>query len=234
METFDLERRGISEKVADHIKKLILDKKYEVNQKLPGEREMATILKVSRNTVREAYKILEAYGYITIKHGIGIFVASEEQQIRKMTSFFFVSSDQVKDLFAIRKILENNAVVWAIENASSVQVKELTEIIEKAKSIASQGKDYLELARLDHKFHLTLAHMSQNSVLIRIMHNLIDLLEESRMQVIKIPGRPVKSVDEHVNILKAIKGRDVDAAKHFMSIHLESVEKSIMENLKEN
>ncbi|MBM7554469.1 FadR/GntR family transcriptional regulator [Thalassobacillus pellis] len=231
-ENFELERKGISERAADHIKQMILDGKYEVDQKLPGEREMALNLKVSRNTVREAYKILEAYGYVRIKHGTGIFVASEEQQIRKMTAFFFVSTDRIKDLFAIRKVLERNAVAWAIENASEEQIDKLAEIVEEAKKVASQGKDYATLAKLDHQFHLSLADISQNSVLIRIMHNLIDLLEESRMQVIQIPGRPVKSVDQHEDIVNAIKAKEVSLAQDYMEKHLESVETSIMENIK--
>lgn len=49
---------------------------------------MGMELSVSRNTVREAYKILEAYGYLTAKHGTGVFVASPEQQIQKMTEAF--------------------------------------------------------------------------------------------------------------------------------------------------
>ncbi|GGC83722.1 GntR family transcriptional regulator [Thalassobacillus devorans] len=229
---FEIERKGISERAADHIKQMIVDGRYEVNQKLPGEREMALNLKVSRNTVREAYKILEAYGYVRIKHGTGIFVASEEHQILKMTSFFFVSTDRIKDLFAIRKILEKNAIQWAIENASDEQINKLSQIVEEAKTVADKGEDYASLARLDHQFHLALADISQNSVLIRIMHNLIDLLEESRMQVIQIPGRPVKSVDEHADIIEALKVKDVTLAQKYMEEHLESVEKSIMENLK--
>lgn len=231
VENFEYEKKGISQSVADHIKALILEKKYKENEKLPGEREMALNLKVSRNTVREAYKILEAYGYVIIKHGTGIFVASEEQQIKKMTSFFFVTDDQIMDLFAIRKILENSAVAWAIKNSTEEQIDELTRIVEEAQSIAiHDNNDYAELARLDHSFHMTLAKMSHNTVLIHIMNNLIDLLEESRMQGIKIPGRPVKSVSEHVDIVKAIKEKDIFLAQQFMSKHLESVEKSIVKN----
>ncbi|MBS8263695.1 FadR family transcriptional regulator [Mesobacillus boroniphilus] len=211
---------------------MIQDGRFKVNEKLPSEREMAVKLKVSRNTVREAYKILEAYGYLTIKHGTGIFVASEEQQIKKMTSFFFVKTDQIKDLFAIRRILEVNAVAWAIENASLEQMEKLTAIVEKAKVAAKIDNNSEELARLDHEFHVTLANMSQNTVLIHIMQNLIDLLEESRMQVIQIPDRPIKSVSEHLDIVNAIKKKDVSLAQDCMSKHLDSVENSVLQNLK--
>ncbi|SFM15275.1 FadR/GntR family transcriptional regulator [Salibacterium qingdaonense] len=230
-DTFEFERKGISERAADYIKQFILDGKYKVNEKLPGEREMAINLKVSRNTVREAYKILEAYGYITIKHGTGIFVASEEYQISKMASFFFVSTDQLKDLFSIRRILENSAVEWAVKHATEDQMNELTEIVNKAKKETRGENDFQKLAELDQKFHLTLAHMSGNTVLIHVMHNLIDLLQESRIQSMQIPSRPVKSVDEHETIVQALQERNAQKAQDNMAVHLESVEKSIMESL---
>jgi GntR family transcriptional regulator, transcriptional repressor for pyruvate dehydrogenase complex len=226
-----INRKGISEQVADTIKKMIHEEKYKVGEKIPGEREFAAELEVSRNTVREAYKILEAYGYITTKHGTGVFVASPEQQILKMTESFFISTDQVKDFFAVRKILEENTVQWAIENSTSEQINELEEIVKKAEDVISREVDYQRLSELDHKFHLTLANSTQNVVLIRIMHNLIDLLSESRIRSIQIPGRAIKSVEEHSNIVNAIKNQDIALAKKCMSEHLESVQCSMTSNM---
>ncbi|WAA09009.1 FadR/GntR family transcriptional regulator [Fervidibacillus albus] len=225
---FNLERKGVSEKVADNIKELIQQGKYTEGQKIPGEREMAQKLNVSRNTVREAYKILEACGFVTIKHGNGVYVASEEEQIRKMTSAFFTSTDQIKDLFAVRKVLENSSVEWAIKYGKKEEIEKLVQIVEQSKKSTN---DYQKLSDLDLEFHLSLANMSRNSVLIRIMHHLIDLLEGSRLQSINIPGRPVQSIKEHEMIVEAIKRGNVVDAQNCMSFHLDSVKKSIMEEL---
>ncbi|MGG1397144.1 FadR/GntR family transcriptional regulator [Bacillus salipaludis] len=222
-----INRKGISEQVADTIKKMIHEGKYKVGEKIPGEREFASELEVSRNTVREAYKILEAYGYITAKHGTGVFVASPEQQISKMTESFFISTDQIKDFFAVRKILEENTVQWAIENSSSVEIKELDEIIDQAQAVIQGDVDFQKLGDLDQKFHLGIANKSHNTVLIRIMHNLIDLLSESRMKSIQIEGRAIKSVQEHTAILDAIKKKDIALAKKYMREHLDSVQESM-------
>jgi GntR family transcriptional repressor for pyruvate dehydrogenase complex len=226
-----INRKGISEQVADTIKKMIHEGKYNVGDRIPGEREFAAELEVSRNTVREAYKILEANGYITAKHGTGVFVASPEQQIHKMTESFFISTDQIKDFFAVRKILEENTVQWAIENSSSDQFNELDEIVKQAEIVTSGEVDYKLLSELDHKFHLALANSSQNVVLIRIMQNLIDLLSESRLTSIQIPGRAIKSVEEHSKILNAIKKKDVTLAKRYISEHLDSVQCSMTNNI---
>lgn len=231
--TFGIEKKGISEQVADYIKKLIQEEKYKVGSKIPGEREMALELEVSRNTVREAYKILEAYGYITTKHGTGVFVASPEQQIHKMTQSYFVSTDQFKDFFAVRKILEESTVQWTIENATEDQIKELDEIIKESQKIINGVIDYQKLSELDQRFHLALADKSKNVVLIRIMHNLIDLLSEARIQSIQIPGRAIQSVEEHIKVVNAIKEKDILLAKQYIREHLESVEGSITKSLEQ-
>ncbi|MCD5325247.1 MULTISPECIES: FadR/GntR family transcriptional regulator [Pontibacillus] len=233
MEPVEFKRKGISEQVADHIKKRIMNKEYQPGDKIPGEREMATQLEVSRNTVREAYKILEAYGYLVIKHGTGIFIAAEDEQIRKMTSFFFVSEDHIKDLFAIRNILEINAVEWAVNRASEEQMSQLERIVERAESVITEETDYDELSNLDHEFHLNLATISDNIVLVRVMHNLIDLLHETRFQSNKIEGRARKSVKEHREIVQAMKDKDPSKARDKMKYHLESVENSITSHLTE-
>jgi GntR family transcriptional regulator, transcriptional repressor for pyruvate dehydrogenase complex len=233
-EHMEFNRKGISEQVADSIKKKIQDGEYKVGDKIPGEREMGVELSVSRNTVREAYKILEAYGYITAKHGTGVFVATREHQIQKMTEAFFVSTDQINDFFSVRKILEEWTVKWSIENSSEEQFRELEQIIEEANENLHDQPDFARLAELDHKFHLTLANNSNNVVLIRIMNFLIDLLSESRTKSIQIPGRALQSVQEHSKILDAMKQNNINLAQKYMKEHIESVESSIRENIETN
>lgn len=220
-------RKGISEQVADSIKKRIQIGEYTVGDKIPGEKEMGIELSVSRNTVREAYKILEAYGYLTVKHGIGVFIASPEHLIQKMTEAFFVTSHQIKDFFAVRKILEEWTVKWAIENSNDDQFNTLEQIVNEANEILTGEIDYNLLAELDHKFHMTLANYSKNGVLIRIMNFLIDLLSESRNKSIQIPGRVNQSVQEHSKILQAIKQKNIKIAQQLMKDHLDSVERSL-------
>ncbi|KON88995.1 hypothetical protein AF332_20850 [Sporosarcina globispora] len=226
----DINRKGISEQVADSIKKKIQNGEYKAGEKIPGEREMGIELSVSRNTVREAYKILEAYGYLTAKHGTGVFVASPEQQIQKMTEAFFVSSDQFKDFFSVRKILEEWTVKWSIENSNQDLIQQLDQILKEANEIVTGDQNFDRLAELDHKFHMTLADHSNNVVLVRIMHFLIDLLSESRTKSINIPGRALKSVQEHERILEAIKQNNIELAQERMIDHIESVECSISQN----
>lgn len=229
-----INKKGISERVAEHIKEQIRDGVYSVGKRLPGEREMALQLEVSRNTVREAYKILEAYGYLKAVHGSGMFITSESEQIRKLTESFFISSNQIIDLFDVRKVLEEAVVEWAVKNSNQKHIQKLDTIIQQSEKIIADNRNILKLGEYDLQFHLYLAEMSGNVVAYRSMNHLIDLLTQARAHSIQIPNRAQKSVAEHKEIVTAMKNKDVELAKKLMAYHLETVRDSITNHLQEN
>ncbi|MCM3761853.1 FadR family transcriptional regulator [Alkalihalobacillus oceani] len=226
--TFKVNRKSISSSVADHFKELILDQKFAIGERLPSEREMSQKLHVSRNTVREAYKILAAKGYVDIKHGNGVFVANYEENIKHLADDFFLKKDQVVELFTIRKVLETTAVRLAMERLDEKTEKELNAILEITRQSLKEGAGKEELSNLDQKFHLTLTKISGNSILLRIMMNLIDVLSEARLEAVSIPGRGRLSLTQHIKIVEAMIERDLALAEQAMIEHLESVEESIL------
>lgn len=226
-ESFNIDRRNITESFVDHIKELICEGKLVAGQKMYPERDMAQMTQLSRNTIREAYKILAAQGFLTIKHGHGVFVADSDTQLRQITASFFIKKDKIQELFSIRKVLETEAVKWVIENFRSVYEQELIEILKEATSTLGK-ENYAELAHLDQKFHMALTRMSGNSILVRIMVNLIDLLSEVRTESIRIPGRAERSLKEHWLILDSIVAKNTELAQKYMFEHLDSVEQSIL------
>lgn len=227
VDNFKIDRKSISEEVVEYLKSLIYQGKYKPGEKIPGEREMAQKINVSRNTVREAYKILEAQGYLHIRHGQGVFVADEDSQIHKLASSFFIKQDTMLELFSIRKILETEAIVWLVDNLTFQHQEELKQLMAAHLQALTNRIDFREQALLDQKFHLALARMSGNSVLLRIMIQLIDLLTEVRTKTIRIPGRAEQSLREHVQIANAILDKEKDLARERMLSHLNSVERSI-------
>jgi len=221
--------KSISVKVADYIKGQIQNEKFKEGEKIPTERDMAFELEVSRNTVREAYKILEAYGYLTARHGSGFFIAPESEQIRKMIDSFIISDSQINELFSVRRLLEEKIVELAAINRTEEQLKIIEQIVLDATKKASEGKNYEELSGYDSNFHLYLAEMSGNDIINRIMHHLIGFLAKARSHSIQIPNRAKKSVMEHEKILQAIKDQNTYLAKSLMKEHLDSVENSMQE-----
>ncbi|MEW9673826.1 FadR/GntR family transcriptional regulator [Ammoniphilus sp. 3BR4] len=224
-----IDRKSVSGTVMDHIKQLIYAEKLLPGEKLPSEREMAGQINVSRNTIREAYKMLEAEGYLVIKHGNGVFVADQESQIRKLTSSLFIKEDQVQELLSIRKVLEVESAKWAAEKGNPQDYRRLDNLIHDMRTLIKE-KDYEELKALDQEFHLHIAQMSGNKILLRIMFNLVDLINEMQNETLQIPGRAKQSLHEHIKILKAIQEKDSQNAGQAMYEHLTSIEQSLLSN----
>jgi GntR family transcriptional repressor for pyruvate dehydrogenase complex len=226
-EPFKINRGNVTDSVVDYLKGLIHEGKLTSGQRMHPEREMAHLMSLSRNTIREAYKILAAQGLLIIKHGHGVFVTDADTQMQQITSSFFIRKDKIEELFSIRKVLETQAVKWVIENFQDSYMKQLTEICSEAESTLKK-ENYDKLALLDQKFHMALTRMSGNSILVTIMIHLIDFLSEARTKSIRIPGRAEQSLREHKLIMDSIEMKDIKLAKKYMLDHLNSVERSIL------
>ncbi|MFZ5753068.1 MAG: FadR/GntR family transcriptional regulator [Bacillota bacterium] len=222
---------SIHEKIVKEIQSSILRGKLKPGDKLPSERTLAEHLGVSRTSLREALKILAASGVVTIKQGQGIFVAEQPQPdiYKVLSNRVFTEDYSLEDLYDLRKVLETQAVVWAVRRASEQQLQQLKQIIAETRQKISENPNnsIAILTEHDTNFHNALAEASGNKVLVRVMQNLLDLIEETRTRAFLIPGRGKKSLDDHQKIVDAISSRDSDEARQAMYYHLESVAEDI-------
>ncbi len=141
---------------------------------------------------------------------------------------FFNKNDQLIELFEIRKLLETQSVKWAVSNIQHKHIEELNSFIDKDLDYIKNKEKYIDISLADQKFHLLISKLSGNSVLYRIMYNLIDLMKEVRMETLQIPGRLEKSVEEHREILKALSNKDAIQSERKMLEHLNSVENALI------
>ncbi len=230
----EVERKTVYEKVVQVLKSSIMSGELKPGDRLPSERKLAEMLNVSRTSVREALKILAAEGLIQIRHGQGIFVNGMEDPdnlIREFVRVAAVDDATIRDFLEIRRILEINAAKWAAVRASDEQINQIFELLEKTKDLMKNRSKGVLLLLADHDttFHNLLAEATGNTVLVKIMRNLLDLLSEVRLRCLQIEGRPLKSLAEHEEIAKALIARDPERAERAMDLHIRSVEKDIVE-----
>lgn len=231
------ERKTFSRKVVEHIQELVLTGKLQPGDKLPPERELAEKMEVSRPTIREALKILSAMGYLKIKHGNGVFVSNQTERIENMASLLFLQTDTIHELFEVRKTLETESAAWAAKRGTKEFLKQIAEQSQHAydtllaDSFADQEAREKFLSETDESFHLMVAQAAGNEVVLRIMNNLIDLLRESRLHSMKIPGRSVQSLAEHIGIASALVEGNAKLARERMFEHLSGVERDLIHEL---
>lgn len=234
------ERKTYSRRVVEHIQELIQSGRLKPGDKLPAERELAERMSVSRPTIREAFKILSAMGFLDIRQGNGVFVAEHSARLDNLASALFMQSDTIHELFEVRKMIETESAAKAAVNGTTEFLNEIYEATRESYSrvienpqFSSQEERETFLSESDQSFHLMVAEAAGNELVVRIMTNLIDLLRQSRMQSMKIPGRVEQSLQEHMRIAAMLKERNAEGARISMNEHLSSVEEDLLSELKE-
>jgi GntR family transcriptional regulator, transcriptional repressor for pyruvate dehydrogenase complex len=222
-----IRRNKVYEEVAKQIERLIL-KKLKPGDKLPSERELAEMLQVSRSSIRDAIRGLELMGLVEPRQGAGTIVRelSAEALVNPFASVLKHRQEMVSELLDFRKMLEPPLAARAATRASSDEISEMEEILQRQEGKLSRGEPAVAE---DAEFHYSIALASGNSVVLKVLDILMDLLRDTRERSLQLKGRPQKSLAGHRRILAAIKRHDAEAAKSAMRRHIEDVEEIVLE-----
>ena len=223
-----IRRNKLYEEVADRLQRWILDE-MKSGDKLPPERQLAEMFGVGRSSIRDAVRRLQAMGMVEPRQGHGTVVCevSDHSIISPLSSVLIRKSKLVAELLDVRKIIEPGIAARAAGNASPEQISAMEKILQRQAGKLSRGESAIEE---DSEFHYCLALAADNSVVLRVLDVLMDLLQKSREQSLQIKGRPAKSLAGHRQIVAAIKRKDGAGAEAFMRQHLEEIETIIVES----
>jgi GntR family transcriptional regulator, transcriptional repressor for pyruvate dehydrogenase complex len=225
---FEVVRRNrIYEEVAKQIERLVL-KKLKPGDKLPSERELAETLKVSRSSIRDAIRSLELMGFVEPRQGAGTIVReiSAETVVNPFANALKRRHELVSELLDFRRMLEPPLAARAATHATSEELAEMEEILERQDEKQRRGDSAVAE---DAEFHYSIALASGNSVVLKVLDILMDLLRDTRERSLQLEGRPQKSLAGHRRILAAIKRRDAEAARDAMRRHIEDVEEIVLD-----
>jgi GntR family transcriptional repressor for pyruvate dehydrogenase complex len=172
-------------------------------------------------------------GLVEIRWGQGVFVRSNDlDDVLEQLAPLMLGDANVGQLYEIRRLLEGAAAGWAAERASDAERAELGALTDEAEAERAKIATDAELAReMDQRYHNTIAALSHNPVLLRIMVSLLDLLGELRQRSFAIPGRALASLAEHRRVTDAIVAGDAVAARLRMLEHLENAEAAVRRGL---
>jgi GntR family transcriptional regulator, transcriptional repressor for pyruvate dehydrogenase complex len=219
-------RNKVYEDVARQIERLIL-KKLRPGDKLPSERELAELLSVSRSSIRDAIRSLELMGMVEPRQGAGTIVCeiTANSLANPLANALKRKEELMGELLDFRKILEPPLAARAATHASLDEISEMESILKRQQEKLEAGESTIPE---DSEFHYAVAMASGNSVVLKVLDILMDLLRDTRERSLQIEGRPQKSLAAHVRILEAIKRHDAEAAKAAMRRHIEDVEEIVL------
>lgn len=221
-----IRKNKVYEEVALQLERLIL-KKLQPGDKLPAERELAEMLRVSRGSIRDAIRSLELMGLVEPRQGVGTVVCevSAESLISPLTGLLVRQEQHITELLDFRKMLEPSLAARAASRATAEEIAELESILARQEEKIRRGELAIDE---DSEFHYNVAVASNNSVILKLLDILMDLLRDTRERSLQMEGRPQKSLTGHRRILAAIKRHDTEGAKVAMRRHIEDVEKIVL------
>ena len=215
--------KRLFQSVAEQIARLIDDGAYPPGARLPGERELAEQLGVSRVTIREAEIALQAIGKLEIKTGSGVYVS--EFDAEAAADLPNASAFEVTEA---RLLIEAEAAALAAINISDEGIAELAELIEQMRSGSADVAN-----EADGLFHTAIAEASRNTALLHTVKSLWRMRE-------KIPDvketyqtvcfhDPDARTQEHLDVFEAIRDRDPTRARAAMRQHFSRLIETMLE-----
>jgi len=223
----EVKKEKIFEDIVRQIRRLIKKGRLKAGDKLPPERDLAQAFKVSRASVREAIRVLEAAGLVKTHVGDGTYVetGSVENLVKPLATVVVGGRESLMEIFAVRKMFEPELAFLAAERATPDEVSELKRILShQRKKLGNRGL----VTEIDYSFHLFLAKIAKSQVLLQLYNTLAELINQTREEFLQEGDRPQKSVEGHGEILLAIEKRNPTLAKKAMSRHLENIEREAL------
>ncbi len=213
------EAGNLTDRIVVRIEELIEGEQLFAGERLPAERDMARMLGVSRPALREAVRVLEARGRVSVRHGQGVFVSQDaaDAMRARMANLELTLSE----LFAMRDVLEVAAAGWAATSASPADLEALEALIAEMDAARADPVDFSHIGRLDAEFHLRIVEMANNRFLSQTVGVLQEMLAAGMETTLAVPGRLGQSRRDHFSLVAAIRRGDAEAARAAARQHIE-------------
>ena len=206
---------------------LILARELEAGDPLPTEHELAAVLGVGRNTLRESLKVLQALGVIEIRHGFGMFVAprnfdalTDGLTFRGRLSLRHHGQEALQ-LVGVRQALEAGLIAGAMDLMTPEHLMAVEESVIRMEALAGAGENFVEA---DAQFHRRLFEPLNNELLV----SLLDVFwQVYRRLYVELGGAAgidlLAAAGLHRGIYDAVSTGDKVLAAHRLNSHFDAM-----------
>ncbi len=212
------------QKAIDYLMTMIKSGKLTVSSRLPTERAISSELDISRNSTREAIRSLENMGIIQSRHGSGNYLTGDMSKALSsmMKTMLFLEKFDKSEISDFRRLMEKSVCGLIIKNC-----EETDELVDRCKQIISGPfMSVDDEISADTEFHYTLIDAAGNRLIISVMTAINDLYRGWIDSVISSAdtGLRKKFLQTHIDILKAIKNRDITECEKAIDCHYDVID----------
>ncbi len=226
-------RPRASGEIVGQIERAIFSEQLSPGDRLQSERELAEQFGVSRITVRDALRSLEARGLIRVKVGAsgGAFVseANVDRVAESISTMIRLKRMTLSELAEARKVVEAATAELAAERADAGAVSRLQQNVDQARPLLREPITHAD-ASMD--FHVELARAANNEVLYATVAAYRELLVPS-IRDLRDPKSGRATQKAHEELVEAVRRHDAEGARQIMLTHLADFEKRLRRRLAE-
>lgn len=223
--------------VISQIEEAILAGEIKVGEKLPAERKLTEMFETSRGTIREALRVLEQKGLISIKTGTNGGAIVESVKTEKVSESLDLlirsQSLSLNHIAQFREDVEGNVTYLAAKNVVSEDLPILKEIVEKVKVAVEAGLPmWDEYIAADNEFHTELARIAGNPIyksIISTVHENINRYYDRFLD--KEEERMNENYQDMVEILKAVERKEAGIAQELARSHVRRFNEFMEKNM---
>jgi len=209
-----IERKTVAESVAETLRTRILAGELSEGEQLRQE-VLAADLGVSRIPLREAFRLLEGEGLITIAPHRGAVVAVR-------------SPEEIGELFDLRVLLEPDILRHAVPKLTERDLSEAAVILDGYNKALAE-RDVQAWGRLNTQFHLALYGPAARPRSLALVRSLLDQTDSyTRMQLL-LTGGQQRAQREHTELLKLCRARETNAAAKLVEDHVREAGRSLVD-----
>jgi DNA-binding GntR family transcriptional regulator len=196
---------SLTEEIASYVRDKILKGEYGIGERIK-ENSLAEELRVSRTPVREAIKQLETEGLVECVPNRGCFALGFTKQ-------------DIEDIYAVRMTVEVLAMKWAVNKITEEEIKGLQEEFDIMEFYTKKGDGH-KVMELNKRFHEIVYNASRSRFLVQILKSYQEYVQQTRKAAVYCESNLKEILDEHREILEAVKARDEKKAVETILNHL--------------
>lgn len=226
-----IQRPSVGEQVCNQLKEYLLDGRWRPGEKIPSENDLAQSFGVSRVTIREALLRLTSLGLLESKFGGGTYVCeiTPGLNMNAIVPVAYLDSKSILDVIEYRQVVEVKTAGLAAKRASAQDLVELEDILFRMEKWKNDPKKFAEE---DLNFHLELAKITKNSLLIETMNVIRSILSQAMFYAIQQRGH-VQGLSYHRLLIDAIASHNEKKTMSIMKEHIDDVYETMEKSLAE-
>lgn len=213
-----IKSKSVVQTVIDRITLAIINKELRPGDKIPTEQELSESFGASRNSVREAVKVLVSFGVLEIRRPEGTFVSNGFSDMMIDPLLYGIILDDTESMNSLKELrewIDIGIIRLAIDKATEEDIELLEECVSKMRTDMASG-DFTKVYEADNHFHDILARITHNSLFGKIAHLTRLLTTDIRYKTIHHMQNHDQSeqlLTVHVDMLEAIKSRNPEGVE---------------------